>query len=100
MLVQSLSQESINSYCMLKSKIIFKIFHFRCSLLKECQRCDDYCAKKDGKRDRRAYKDRRGCGDPMDIDNLRAMTEGKQFKCEQDCTGWPYSSCKVTMYNH
>ena len=60
----------------LQSKIIFKMFNFRCSILKECERCDDYCAKKDGKRDRRAYTDRRGCGDPIDIDNLGTMTAG------------------------
>ena len=75
-------------------------FNFRCSILKKCERCDDYCAKKDGKQDRRAYTDRRGCGDPIDIDNLRAKKEGKKFKCEQDCSGWPYSSCKVTRHSN
>ena len=30
---------------------------------KECQRCDDYCAKtEDNKRDRKAYRNKRGCG--------------------------------------
>ena len=30
---------------------------------KECQRCDDYCAKtEDHKRDRKAYRNKRGCG--------------------------------------
>ena len=76
------------------------MFNFRCSILKECERCDDYCAKKDGKQDRRAYTDRRGCGDPIDIDNLGTMTEGKKFKCEQDCSGWPYSSCKVIKHSN
>jgi len=58
-----------------------------------CKRCDDFCAKKDGKRDRNDYKKKI----PEDRDGVyyHEVTDGY---CKQICQGWPYQQCQTQLY--
>ena len=64
----------------------------------ECQRCDDYCAKKDGKTSRDDYKHESNNKDHSNTkNNVKASSSDD---CNYDCTDWPYKSCKVHQINY
>ena len=71
----------------------FVMILFSCSEMpRHCERCDDFCAKKDGKRNRNSYKEKLKL--PKETKDVYVERIKKGY-CKYNCRGWPYSSCLV-----
>merc|ERR1711874_460631 len=57
---------------------------------RHCERCDDFCAKKDGKRNRNSYKEKLKL--PKEKKDVYVERIKKGY-CKYNCRGWPYSNC-------
>ena len=86
----------------------------------QCKACGDYCAKKDGKRSMKSYKQK--CGGGGSGSSFSFSSSGSSFRrvgrrgskgskrgrgsggskkkydCKYDCSGWPYENCRVTKH--
>ena len=64
-----------------------------------CERCDDVCAKRDGKQGKDDYKGiREGEGEKEGLD-YNQVGDGKDYhhQCSYECHGWPNQKCKVSQ---
>ena len=59
--------------------------------MSRCRRCDDFCAQKEGKRDRKDYREKL----PIPEEGV-LIEEIRDGYCKQQCKGWPFSYCKVS----
>ena len=88
----------------------FCLTHFKFSscatIPRGCNRCDDECAKKDGKQGKDDYKKQRQRTRTNTIQGGRTKTSGPQehgegkvlTMCSYNCKGWPNEKCRVSFH--
>ena len=88
----------------------FCLTHFKFSscatIPRGCNRCDDECAKKDGKQGKDDYKKQRQRTRTNTIQGGRTKTSGPQehgegkvlTMCSYNCEGWPNEKCRVSFH--
>ena len=75
----------------------FRCHHSWTSLPGGCERCDDVCARRDGKQGKDDYKGiGEGEGKKEGLDyNQVGQGEDYHHQCSYECHGWPNQKCKV-----
>ena len=88
----------------------FYLTHFKFSscatIPRGCNRCDDECAKKDGKQGKDDYKKKAQRTWTNTIQGGRTKPSGPQehgqgkvlTMCSYNCEGWPNEKCRVSFH--
>ena len=77
----------------------FRCHHSWTSLPGGCERCDDVCARRDGKQGKDDYKgigEEEGQKEGLDYNQV-GQGEDYHHQCSYECHGWPNQKCKVSQ---